>query len=104
MYPAPRSDACQFTHPFQRMTVAGSRCRFGSFPKLIEFMIFFIGTFFVGQPCTEILIDFFRIVVIDITVDYIANIILHKVIFIVLFRNAYVNITTQQGQLREKTE
>ena len=48
-------------------------------------MFFFVGTLFVSQPCTKILIDFLRIVMFNIAVDYVANIILHKVIFIIVF-------------------
>ena len=40
----------------------------------------------------------------NITVDYDANIILHKVVFIIVFRNTYINITIQEKKLREDPE
>lgn len=104
MNPLSRPDPRKFVHPFQRITITGSCGSFGCLPKFIEFTVFLVSTLLTNQPCAKILIDFFRIVMLNITVDYVANIILHKVVFIIVFRNTYINITIQEKKLREDPE
>ena len=79
--PSSCTDSGQFVHPLQRMLIIGRRYRFGIFPKFIQGLFFFIGMLFVSQPCTKVLIDFFRVVVFYVTADNIVNIILHKSIY-----------------------